>query len=256
MSLGPEFGDNRRRPTITHGRRVATGERTTTGRDHDPAIQLQGIVVCAHGWSGKEPTLGFMYSAQTKFEETSKPTVMHALFFKRAFVELLSSLQQAGSVAEFHFYSHSGSQDGPIFADGQFGRGEVRDFPRLGWSTNAVTVFYGCNAGRGWFAPTFAKAQGVTVHGASGFTSFSRQRDKFDPITDPDSTPCYQDSYPGMSNLIVKKYGYRYDNVAVSLWKQLLTLPDWHKARSEHAPPSPMIQYGPDGELVLSETGQ
>jgi ubiquinone/menaquinone biosynthesis C-methylase UbiE len=102
---------------------------------------------------------------------------------KVALVAELAELVRNGTeLAEFHFVGHSGMY-GPMFGTTawpeQFSPHEWRAL-RIPWSEGAEAYFHACRTAR-WFAPFFARTQGVTAHGFHGYTSFSSERARFAP---------------------------------------------------------------------------
>ena len=231
--------------------RAPQQSRQITGR---PESQRERVGVFAHGFSGKTPTLGFMYAAKTAADEYGAFTLMPNLIFKLMFINFFKLLQQRYTVTQFHFFSHS-CFDGPIFADeensGQFTLPQIGQLPKLQWADNAFAKFYGCNAGVSAFSGEFARTQGVKTGGASGYTYFSRTRKTFDPIDDPNGTPVYQDSYMDRANVVVKHYGHTDNTLGEFLLQRLLTMPEWLNAKGTK--PMPFNWFDPKGRPLFKE---
>jgi len=182
-------------------RRVQVVEGQTT--EVEIAI-APALIVIAYGWTGQHVTRGFEFAARTREQEASngRAEVFNAGLretkdsFKAIFDEVKSRNQW---VKEFHYYSHAGLEDGPIFTGGaQYNSvGELASVPQVRWTEDGRAYFYGCTSAFGWFSPAFATHQNVTVRASVGYTSFSSMRDGFQPIPELLMTgpPVYQASF-------------------------------------------------------------
>jgi len=211
--------------------------------------KLKTVLVAVHGWQGKKPTQGFKLCAQTVSLNSSLPNklVRHTVT-KKDFLDLCKELSSTYQIAEFHAYSHFG-MDGPIFSDGQFMIDEMNKsvLPAMNWAAKARAYFYGCNAGLSPWIVAFVGGQKATALGSAGYSLFSKRPKKFYPFDgDPNSIPCYLDCFPGMNELLIKKYGYKPANsVLEEIWRKATLFPEWREAREKHLPPKKMIQFDP-----------
>lgn len=212
------------------------------------------LIVVAYGWWGTHVTRAFELAAQTKIDELiarnakKKYRIQNngLVNTKDWFTKLFQALSaQERQILEFHYFSHSGYEDGPIFSPDQFTKSEVAGLAQLPWAPGASARFYGCNSAYGWFAPAFATEQNVTVFGQPGYTSFSRVETSFDPLTDPTVPPVYQGCY--LSKMEAGRRNYN-DRDALTYFVSTEITPDV-AALLEYLgpgqPPLPMVEIGP-----------
>lgn len=226
--------------------RIAVGDQISIPAK---AATLPETMVAVYAWQGKKPTRGFELCAKTISSTfPNGQSILRETRSKAEFLSLCKELAKSYRVSAFHVYSHFG-MDGPIFSDGQFLVSEMNDsvLPVMNWTDNACAHFYGCNAGLSPWIIAFMGGQKVRVRGSAGFSLFSKQANRFYPFDgDPNSTPCYLDCFPGMTDLLIAKFGYTSpDNFLEDLWRKAVILPDWSQARSKHLPPRPMREFWP-----------
>lgn len=105
--------------------------------------------------------------------------------FQAAWVAAQS--ETSGSAPELkveavHLFTHSGP--GAIYLrGGSLNARQIQELPKLNWSENGRVVAHGCNSGvwndeKESVAGSFAKGQGVTAWGQSGFSQFSERPDR------------------------------------------------------------------------------
>ncbi len=226
--------------------RIAVGDQVSIPVS---GLALTEAMVAIYAWQGKKPTRGFELCAKTISSTFSqgKSIVRHTRS-KVEFLSLCGELAKSYRISAFHVYSHFG-MDGPIFSDGQFLVSEMNEsiLPVMNWTENACATFYGCNAGLSPWIIAFMAGQKTRVRGSAGFSLFSKRANQFYPFDgDPDSTPCYLDCFPGMTDLLVAKFGNtRPENFLEDVWRKAVTLPDWIQGRSKHLPPRPMREFHP-----------
>lgn len=108
-----------------------------------------------------------------------------AKYDKAAWVAAQS--ETSGSAPELkveaaHLFTHSGP--GAIYLrGGSLNARQIQELPKLNWSENGRVVAHGCNSGvwndeKESVAGSFAKGQGVTAWGQSGFSQFSERPDR------------------------------------------------------------------------------
>lgn len=96
---------------------------------------------------------------------------------KAVFLEI----EQAGKkINEFHFIGHSGMY-GPMYGTveypEQFSPYELKTLT-IPFASEAEATFHCCRSAR-WFAPYFARVQGVRTHGYHWYTAFSSRKDHY-----------------------------------------------------------------------------
>lgn len=106
---------------------------------------------------------------------------LEAVESKGALKQLFREFDEAGTpIAQFHFIGHSGMY-GPMFGTvefpEQFSPWEL-DHLQVPWATGASAYFHCCRSAR-WFAPYFARVQGVKTYGYHWYTAFSARKGHF-----------------------------------------------------------------------------
>jgi hypothetical protein len=191
--------------------------------DPTPTRKLRAFrhAVVAYGWRGVEDkgTMVFRAAAQTKAAELEKlhyKVELLSLERKEQFVDFFRKRKKdEPPISEFHFFSHSGYEDGPVFLGGDFRVEDLYEvkFPKASWAKDAVLTLYGCNSIFGWFAAALANLQQVEVRGQVGFTSFSTTPDHYTMlgVKGMDAKPpLYQGAYlKGIfcAEIIYRKHG-------------------------------------------------
>ncbi|HEX5098693.1 MAG TPA: class I SAM-dependent methyltransferase [Polyangiaceae bacterium] len=143
--------------------------------------------------------------------------VRDALASKADFRAAMDRLHRAGAaLAELHFIGHSGvygimfgSTDWPE----QLSPHEWRTLP-IPFARGASAYFHACRTAR-WFAPFFARTFGVRTLGYQGYTSFSRDAERFvfEGYRPSSRGPLYVVSVPGRKShglaASLRKYALR-----------------------------------------------
>ncbi len=142
---------------------------------------MQRVIVVAHTTRYREGGEGFARVARTLAHEKARANPRHEIVAqatesKGAFLELLDRATANGRrLAELHFVGHGGMY-GPMFGTTkwpeQLSPHEWRTL-RLAWAEEGAAYFHTCRSAR-WFAPFFARTQGVPAHGYHLYTTFSR----------------------------------------------------------------------------------
>ena len=172
-------------------------------------------------------------AARTMARQTSGPVVCEAVESKADFVAAMGRLS---ALDELHLISHSGMY-GPIFGTTdlpeQFSPHEWRRL-EIPWSSTGRAstgrastgraFFHACRTGR-WFAPFFARTQGVPSFGHHWYTTLSRDPQRYRIVRD--SLGSDEDVY------IVGQPGRKSHGLLGSAGKHLGLLPPVPMQRSE-----------------------
>lgn len=114
-------------------------------------------------------------------EQESLRVICQATETKQSLKQLFAQIDSdALNIKELHFIGHSGMY-GPMFGKvaypEQFSPYELT-LLKIPFSPDAKAYFHCCRSAR-WFAPYFAKVQGVTTFGYHWYTTFSTQKDTY-----------------------------------------------------------------------------
>lgn len=123
------------------------------------------------------------------------------LVTKRDFTDVLADVHARGlTIAALHFVGHSGMY-GPMFGSTayaeQLSPHEWRTL-HIPFAEGASAYFHACRTAR-WFTPFFARTFRVPTYGHHGYTTFSREKERFaweGPVPD-EGAPLYAISCPG-----------------------------------------------------------
>lgn len=139
-----------------------------------------------------------------------------AIESKRDLLKIFDDFKNTGKlIGEFHFIGHAGMY-GPMYGTvkypEQFSPYEIRNLD-IPFANGAEAYFHCCRSAR-WFAPFFARTQGVKTYGYHWYTSFSSNKAHYviDLSNDPDKE-LYCFGCPGRKShgylASIKKYSGR-----------------------------------------------
>ena len=141
-----------------------------------------------------------------------------AIESKRAFVDAMASIRDAGqALRELHFLGHSGMY-GPMFRTTtmpeQFSPHEWRHLS-VPFAPAGEAYFHACRTAR-WFAPFFARTFGVPAHGYHWYTTISTAPDRFrwEGVRVAPDAPLYVVACPGRKSHGLLGSAMKYGGVA------------------------------------------
>lgn len=187
------------------------------------------------------PAVAETLAGEKRAENPGFEVVATAVESKLDVLRAIARLRDAGeTIKELIFVGHSGMY-GPMFGTVAFPEQfspyewEQMDIP---FAEDGSASFYCCRSAR-WFAPFFARTFGVPTYGFFWYTTFSKNKDRYESAGDSAEAPLYTIGCKGR-----KSHGY-----LAAVKKRLGFMPSEKIKRFEPKPPDGDTSYDHVAEL-------